>query len=155
MSKTAFSRYIKAYLQEVDGETQTRIEMSKKPFTPEQFFPIVMGIMEAYAQELLSNNAKEDVYANFNNVFGTFLTKLVPEDYIYEHSEEHKKYKKTVNEILSQPEDKAANEENRLAAYLLCADILTKEIGLSKESADLILNRRLGTLKVAEHAAEE
>ena len=46
--------------------------------------------------------------------------------------------------------DEKDTESNRLAAYMLCHDILTKEVGLDHDSANLILNKRLGTLKVGD-----
>ena len=150
------SRYFKAYLEEVtDADTNitgslVRCEFSKKPFTSEQFLSLIMGVIEAYAQQLLTSNTPEAVYENFNYAFGIFLAKLVPEDYIYEHSEEHKKFKEHVDATLAQPEDSENTEDNRFAAYLLCHDILTKEIGLDPDSANLILNRRLGTIQLAD-----
>lgn len=150
------SRYFKAYLNEVKndetGELESHVKtlFSKKPFTPEQFTSLIMGVMEAYAEQLLTTNKKEDVYEHFNNAFGIFLTKLVPADYIYKHDKAHKKLKKRVDDTLGQPEDSKANEDNRLAAYILCRDILTTEIGLTEESADLLLNKRLGLLQPAD-----
>lgn len=155
------TRYFKAYLREVTNketgntESQVQCSFSKKPFTAEQFISLVMGVMEAYAQQLLVNNTPEAVYENFNSAFGIFLAKLVPQDYIYEHSEEHKKFKEHVDSTLGKEEDSADTQTNRLAAYMLCHDILTKEVGLDGDSANLILNRRLGTLKVGEDVAEE
>lgn len=154
------SRYFKAYLEEVtDVDTNAtgslvRCEFSKKPFTSEQFMSLVMGVLEAYAQQLLTSNTPEAVYENFNHAFGIFLAKLVPEDYIYEHSEEHKKFKEHVDATLAQPADVKDTEDNRFAAYLLCHDILTKEIGLDPDSANLILNRRLGTIELADPVEE-
>lgn len=149
------SRYFKAYLRESkaeDGNTVSEVQclFSKKPFTSEQFFSLMMGVMEAYAETLLTSNTPESVYDNFNHVFGIFLSKLVPADYIYEHSEEHKKFKEHVDDTLAKPEDVKDTEDNRFAAYLLCFDILTKEIGLDHDSANLLLNKRLGTLRVEE-----
>ena len=79
------SRYFKAYLDEVtDVDTNktgslVRCEFSKKPFTSEQFLSLMMGVMEAYAQQLLTSNSPEAVYENFNCAFGVFLSKLGPE----------------------------------------------------------------------------
>lgn len=150
------TRYFKAYLREVKNketgavESQVQCSFSEKPFTAEQFISLMMGVMEAYAQTLLVNNKPEAVYDNFNNAFGIFLSKLVPQDYIYEHSEEHKKFKEHVDATLGGEEDTKDTETNRMAAYMLCHDILTKEVGLDPDSANLILSRRLGTLKVEE-----
>lgn len=150
------SRYFKAYLREIPNaetgklESQVQCRFSKKPFTAEQFISLVMGVMEAYAEQLLTNNTPEAVYENFNHAFGIFLSKIVPQDYIYEHSEEHKKFKEHVDGTLGKSEDVKDTEDNRFAAYLLCHDILTKECGMDSDSANLILNKRLGTLKVAD-----
>lgn len=152
--KSTPSRYFKAYLRETENpetkqiESQVQCLFSKKPFTAEQFISLVMGVMEAYAEQLLVNNSKEAVYENFNSAFGIFLNKIVPQEYIYEHSEEHKKFKEHVDGTLGQEGDAKDTEDNRFAAYLLCHDILTHEIGLTPDSANLILNKRLGTLKV-------
>ena len=152
-SKPKYTHYFKAYLAEVknpeneqDIVSQTKVEFSKNPISPEQFTPLFMGVAEAYAEQLLTTNSPEAVYSHFNNAFGIFLRKLVPEDYVYEHSEEHKMFKEHADATLSQPVDERDTEENRLAAYLLAKDILTHEVGLTEESADLILNRRLGLL---------
>lgn len=150
------TRYFKAYLREVENketgniESQVQCSFSSQPFTAEQFISLVMGVMEAYAQQLLVSNTPEAVYDNFNSAFGIFLAKLVPQDYIYEHSEEHKKFKEHVDNTLGGEEDTADTQSNRIAAYMLCHDILTKEVGLDENSANLILSKRLGTLKVEE-----
>ena len=154
------SRYFKAYLIEVPNdkgeiESHVKVSFSKKPFSPEQFTSLVMGVFEAYAIELMTTNKPEDVYEHFNNAFGIFLAKLVPQDYIYKHSKEHKKFKKRVDNTLGQPEDKKDTEDNRFAAYLLCHDILTKEVGLDPDSANLILNKRLGLLRTTEDGKKE
>lgn len=156
--ETRPTRYFKAYLREVENketgniESQVQCSFSSKPFTAEQFISLVMGVMEAYAQTLLVNNSPESVYDNFNSAFGIFLAKLVPQDYIYEHSEEHKKFKDHVDATLGSEADDVDTETNRMAAYLLCHDILTKEVGLDADSANLILSKRLGTLKVEDTA---
>lgn len=151
--KVTPSRYFKAYLREIpnaNGEMESQVQclFSKKPFSSEQFMSLMMGVMEAYAEQLLTSNTREAVYDNFNHAFGIFLAKLVPQDYIYENSEEHKKFMEHVEQTLGQEADLKDTEDNRFAAYLLCHDILTKEVGLDHDSANLILNRRLGTLKV-------
>lgn len=150
--KVTPSRYFKAYLREIpneNGEIESQVQclFSKKPFSSEQFLSLMMGVMEAYAEQLLTSNTPEAVYDNFNHAFGIFLAKLVPQEYIYEHSEEHKKFMEHVEETLGKEADLKDTEDNRFAAYLLCHDILTKEVGLDHDSANLILNRRLGTLR--------
>jgi hypothetical protein len=156
--RTAHTRYFKAYLDEVPNEgrveSHVKVLFSKKPFTPEQFTSLVMGVFEAYAQELMTTNSPEAVYEHFNNAFGIFLAKLVPQDYIYEHSKEHAEFKEHVEDTLGQPEDAKSTEDNRFAAYLLCHDILTKEIGLDHDSANLLLNKRLGLVNPVEKAVE-
>ena len=154
--KVKYTHYFKAYLAEVknpDDETdivsQTKVEFSKNPISPDQFTPLFMGVAEAYAEQLLSTNEPEAVYQHFNNAFGIFLRKIVPEEKVYELSEEHKLFKEHTEETLGKAYDERDTEENRLAAYLLAKDILTHEIGLTEESADLILNKRLGLLTPA------
>jgi hypothetical protein len=155
--KPKYTHYFKAYLAEVknpddanDVVSQTKVEFSRNPISPEQFTPLFMGVAEAYAEQLLTTNEPESVYAHFNNAFGIFLRKLVPEAKVYELSEEHQKFKQHADETLGKPMDERDTEENRLAAYLLAKDILVHEAGLSEESADLILNKRLGLLAPAE-----
>lgn len=155
--KAKYTHYFKAYLAEVknpenpeDIVSQTKVEFSKHPISPEQFTPLFMGVAEAYAEQLLTNNDPVAVYQHFNNAFGIFLRKLVPEDTIYDLSEEHKQFKEHADETLGKPYDEKDTEENRLAAYLLAKDILTHEVGLTDESADLILNKRLGLLAPSE-----
>lgn len=157
--KESPSRYFKAYLNEVEGkdgniESHVKVLFSKKPFSPEQFTSLVMGVFEAYAQELMTTNTPEAVYEHFNNAFGIFLAKLVPQEYIYEHSKEHSEFKEHVESTLGQPEDVKNTEDNRFAAYLLCHDILTKEVGLTHDSANLILNKRLGLMYPVEKPVE-
>lgn len=154
--KAKYTHYFKAYLAEVanpddanDIVSQTKVEFSKNPISPSQFTPLFMGVAEAYAEQLLTTNEPEAVYQHFNNAFGIFLRKLVPEDKVYELSEEHKQFKEHTDSTLGLPEDERDTEENRLAAYLLAKDILTHEVGLTDESADLILNKRLGLLAPA------
>lgn len=159
--QTRPTRYFKAYLREVENketgkiESQVQCSFSEKPFTAEQFLSLIMGVMEAYAQELLTNNTPESVYDNFNSAFGIFLAKIVPESYIYEKSEEHKKFKEHVDATLGSDVDETANDSNRLAAYMLCHDILTREVGLDADSANLILSKRLGTVRVGDTNGEE
>lgn len=145
--KEAPSRYFKAYLNEVvgaEGKTESHVKcvFSKKPFSPEQFLSLMMGVMEAYAEELLTSNPKEAVYDNFNNAFGIFLAKLVPDSYIYEHDEAHKSYKESVDATLGGEPDEIANQTNRLAAYILARGLLI-EAGLTEETADMLINKHI------------
>lgn len=142
------SRYIKVFLDDSNPDSpRVKVEFSKKPFSPEQFTHIFMGILESYTAGLLESNTNLQVYEHFNNAFGIFLNKLLPQEEIYENDPSHKEFKDIVDKTLAQPNDEAtklATDDNRLAAYLLTRDILTKEIGLTEQSADLILGKRLG-----------
>jgi hypothetical protein len=146
------ARYIKVFLDDTDPKNpKVKTVFSKKPFSPEQFTHIFMGILESYTASLLESNSNEAIYEHFNNVFGIFLSKLIPQDKIYEKDPSHKEFKAIVDNTLAKPNDeenKKATDDNRFAAYLLSRDILTNEVGLTPESADLILNRKLGLLKV-------
>ena len=160
--KDRYTHFFKAYLAEVpnpdnpdDVISKTKVVFSKAPMTPSQFTPLFMGVAEAYAQELLTNNARKDVYDHFNAAFGIFLNKLLSQEEIYKTSKPHKKYKRKVDSILAQPEDTKANEDNRMAAYILAHDILTTEAGFSEETADLILTKRLGLLNPIKNADSE
>lgn len=150
IKKFSMTRYIKVYLDDNDSnEPKVKTVFSKKPFSPEQFTQIFMGILESYTVSLLETNSNEQVFEHFNNIFGIFLNKLLPADKIYEKSESHKAFKDAVDETLgaeNTEEVQRETEDNRLAAYILCRDVLVNEIGLTEESADLILNRRLGLL---------
>ena len=78
-------RYIRAQLDDSNPEEpKVRVTFSKKPFTPEQFTHIFMGILESYTVALLETNTNEQVFEHFNNAFGIFLNKLLPADEIYE-----------------------------------------------------------------------
>ena len=129
--------------------SKIKVSFTKEPFTPDEFTCLIMALVETYTDGLLINNSREDVYQHFNNAFGIFLNKLLPEEKIYEVSESHKEFKKNADEILTQPETediKKNTEDNRFAAYLLARDILVTEMHLTEESADILLNKRLGTI---------
>ena len=129
--------------------SKIKVSFTKEPFTPDEFTCLIMALVETYTEGLLQNNSREDVYQHFNNAFGIFLNKLLPEEKIYEVSESHKEFKKNADEILTQPETeevKKTTEDNRFAAYLLARDILITEMHLTEESADILLNKRLGTI---------
>lgn len=138
------THYFKAYL---DKSSNVKVDFSRKPATPAEFTCLFMGVIEAYTELLLISNSKEDVYEHFNSAFGIFLRKIIPDDKIYSLSPVHKERKEIMESTLGQPEDPYANDTNRLAAYVLAKEILMQEIGLSDESADLILNKRLDLLK--------
>ena len=73
------SRYFKAYLKEIENketgkiESQVQCSFSAKPFTAEQFISLVMGVMEAYAEQLLVNNSPECVIEVIVNGFGRVI----------------------------------------------------------------------------------
>lgn len=139
------TKVIKVSLKNND-DTQVKVEFHGGAFTPEQFTSLFMAVLETYTLGLLETNTPEDIFKHFNNVFGIYLNKLVPEAKHYDLSKAHKEFKEDVDSILDKPlteEDKRENEDNRFAAYLLTRDILIKDIGLTEESADVLLNKRL------------
>ena len=139
------TKVIKVSLKNND-DTQVKVEFHGGAFTPAQFTSLFMAILETYTLGLLKTNTPEDIFKHFNSVFGIYLNKLVPEHKHYDLSEAHKEFKDDVNSILDKPlteEDKRENEDNRFAAYLLTRDILIKDIGLTEETADMLLNKRL------------
>lgn len=152
------SRYIKVYLDDTGAETKVKTVFSKKPFSPEQFTHTFMGILEAYTASLLETNTNEAVFDHFNNVFGTFLNKLLPADKIYERSDSHKQFKELTDSTLGQEDSeelKKEAEDNRLAAYLLAKDILIQDVGLSEETVDLYFARRLGLLNAPNEVKDD
>ena len=130
-------------------DTKVKVDFHGGVFTPEEFTSLWMAVLETYTVGLLEKNTKEKVFDHFNNVFGIFLNKLVPEAEHYTLSKAHKKYKKKMDKILDRPEteeDKKWTEDVKFAAYLLTGDILQKELGMTADSANIILNRRLGLM---------
>ena len=129
--------------------TKVKVDFHGGVFTPEEFTSLWMAVMETYTVGLLERNSKEKVFNHWNNAFGIFLNKIVPQDEHYKLSKDHKKFKKHVDNTLGRAEtleDKKYSEDTRMAAYLLAADILTKEVGMTPETADMLLNTRLGLL---------
>lgn len=130
-------------------DTKVKVDFHGGVFSPEEFTSLWMAVLETYTLGLLEKNPKEKVFDHFNNVFGIYLNKLVPEAEHYELSKAHKDYKEGVTKILDRPltdEDKKWSEDVKFAAYLLAGDILQKELGMTADSANIILNRRLGLL---------
>jgi len=128
-------------------DTKVKVDFHGGVFTPEEFTSLWMAVMETYTVGLLKKNPKEKVFDHWNNTFGIFLNKLVPEAEHYTLSKSHKKFKKNMDKILSRPEteeDKKWTEDVKFAAYLLAGDILQKELGMTADSANMILNKRLG-----------
>lgn len=138
-------KYIRVALQNNDF-TKVKTTFSKTPFTPEEFTCMIMALLETYTEGLLTNNDRKAVYEHYNNAFGIFLNKILAEEEIYKVSPRHKELKENADRILAKPltlEDAKEDDINRLAAYLIAGDILQEELGLDRESVDLILNRRL------------
>ena len=152
------TRYIKAFLDDTNpNQPRVKLNMSKKPFSPEQFTHIFMGILESYTASLLETNSNEAVYDHFNHAFGIFLAKLLPQEKIYERSEPHKTLKAIVDDTLAQPNDENTireTEDNRLAAFLLARDILVTDAKMTEESADYLLGKRLGLVRPANGGGE-
>ena len=142
-------KMIKASLRTKDVDS-VKVEFRGGTFSPAEFTSVFMAILETYAVGLLAVNKAEDVFTHFNNVFGIFLNKIVPEKKHYELSEAHKEFKEGVDNTLGRKlteEDEKDNDSSRLGAYLICRDILTKELGLTEESADVLLNKRLNMVE--------
>lgn len=142
-------KYMRVALRNGDF-TKVKTTFSKEPFTPEEFTCLIMALLESYTERLLVNNDRKAVYEHFNNAFGIFLNKVLPEEDIYKVSEAHKEFKENADKILDRPlslEEAKEDETNRMAAYLLAGDILQKELGLDRESVDLILNKRLNLIQ--------
>lgn len=140
---------IKASLRTKDVD-QVQVEFKGGVFDPTEFTSVFMAILETYTVGLLSTNSREDVFNHFNNVFGIFLNKIVPEKEHYKLSSQHKDFKDNVDATLGRAEteeDKKATEDNRFSAYLLCRDILVKDIGLTENTADMLLNIKLGMVQ--------
>lgn len=137
---------IKASLRTKDVDS-VKVEFRGGVFSPTEFTSLFMAILETYTEGLIATNTNEEVFNHFNNVFGIFLNKIVPEEEHYKLSSSHKDLKEVADATLGRAEteeDKMETTENRFSAYLLCRDILIKEIGLAEDSADMILNKRLG-----------
>lgn len=130
-------------------DTKVKVDFHGGVFSPEEFTSMFMAVLETYTVGLLEKNSREAVFKHFNRVFGIFLNKIVPEKDHYKLSKEHKEFKKHVDATLGRAEteeDKKYSEDVRMAAYLLAGDILTKEVGMTPETADMLLNSRLGLL---------
>ena len=142
-------KVIKASLRTKDVDN-AKVEFRGGMFTPAEFTSMFMAILETYTEGLLAVNDRKDVFEHFNNVFGTFLNKIVPEDEHYKLSKAHKDLKDVVDDTLGRDltdSDKKENEDARFSAYLLCRDILVNELGLTEESADVLLNKRLNIVE--------
>ena len=130
-------------------DTKVKVDFHGGVFSPEEFTSLWMAVLETYTVGLLEKNTKEKVFQHFNNVFGIFLNKLVPETDHYKLSKPHKEFKKSVDKTLGREEteeDKKYSEDVKFAAYLLAGDILQKELGMTEDSVNLILNQRLNLI---------
>lgn len=130
-------------------DTKVKVDFHGGVFSPEEFTSLWMAVLETYTVGLLEKNSKEKVFEHWNNILGIFLNKIVPESDHYKLSKSHKKFKKDMDKILNRPEteeDKKWTEDVKFAAYLLTGDILQKELGMTAESANIIINRRLGLI---------
>lgn len=126
--------------------TKVKVDFHGGVFSVEEFTSLIMAVLETYTVGLIEKNDKEKVFEHWNRVFGIFLNKIVPAKEHYELSKEHKEFKDVVDNTLGREEseeDKKLTEDNKFAAYLICRDILIKEVGLTEDSADVILNKRL------------
>ena len=131
-------------------DTKVKVDFHGGVFSPAEFTSLWMAVLETYTIGLLEKNTKEDVFKHFNNAFGIFLNKLVPEADHYKLSKAHKKFKKKVDSTLGREEteeDKKYSEDVKLAAYILAGDILQKEVGMTEDTVELLLNKRLGLIE--------
>lgn len=131
-------------------DTKVKVDFHGGVFSPAEFTAMFMAVLETYTKGLLEKNTKEAIFNHFNNVFGIFLNKLVPEKEHYELSKSHKDYKEVVDKTLGREEteeDKKYSEDVKLAAYLLAGDILQKEVGMTEETVEILLNKRLGLIE--------
>ena len=83
-----------------NDDTKVKVDFHGGVFSPEEFTSLWMAVLETYTVGLLEKNPRDKIFDHFNNVFGIFLNKLVPEKEHYKLSEAHKKYKKDVDKIL-------------------------------------------------------
>lgn len=131
-------------------DTKVKVDFHGGVFSPTEFTAMFMAVLETYTVGLLQTNTKEAVFEHFNNAFGIFLNKIVPEEEHYKLSKPHKKFKKAVDKTLGREEteeDKKYSEDVKFAAYLLAGDILQKEVGMTEETVELLLNKRLGLIE--------
>lgn len=152
MSQSAKTKSITASIRGA-GSTEVRVSFKGAMFTPEEFTSVFMGVLEEYTKGMIAANGQGSegaVYDHWNRVFGIFLSKILPEKEIYERDPAHKELKELAEATLVGGE---ADPADRMAAVMLCRDILTKEVGMDEASADLILGRRLGLMAPKKNAA--
>ena len=128
-------------------DTKVKVSFFGGVFSPQEFTACFMAVLEAYTEGLLQTNARVDVYDHWNSAFGMFLRKILPEESVYERDGAHKRVKEEVDSTLGAEFDPEDSARIRAAAYILAEDVLVKQAGLTKESAEYMLNVRMGTLK--------
>ena len=78
MSNRKDEKVIRIALRTSDVD-KVKIDFHGGIFTPEEFTSLFMGVLETYTVGLMKTNSKEAVFNHWNNVFGIFLNKIVPE----------------------------------------------------------------------------
>lgn len=127
-------------------DTKVKVTFQGDMLTPDEFTSLYMALLESYTESLLQKNDRKSVYEHWNRVFGIFLNKILTKEEIYNTSSEHKDFAEIVNSTLGQPETeevKYATEDNKLAAMLLARDIMI-EAGLTEDTVDALLNKKMG-----------
>lgn len=148
-SRKCTTKSIKVWIYNGDDEA-VKVTFGGGQFTPAEFTAMFMGVLEAYTAGLLEVNDPKDVYSHFNSVFGTFLDHILPAK---DANPEYKEFKERVDSTLgaeATDEVRAKTEDNRMAAYILCRDILVSELGMEEASADVLLNKRLNIVQPKE-----
>lgn len=131
-----------------DGDdTKVKVSFFGGVFTPQEFTAVFMAVLEAYTEGLLQTNARVDVYDHWNSAFGMFLRKILPEESVYERDDAHRRVKEEVDATLGAEFDEKDSARIRAAAYMLAEDVLVHQAGMTPESAQYMLNVRMGTLK--------
>lgn len=129
-------------------DTKVKVTFIGDYFTPQEFTSLYMALLETYTEALLQTNDRKDVYNHFNGVFGIYLNKLLSDKEIYDTSKAHQEAKKVIDKTLGQPETeeiKASTEDNRMAAYILARELLL-EAGLTEETADALIAKKLNLI---------
>jgi len=127
-------------------DTKVKVTFQGEMLTPDEFTSLYMALLEAYTESLLEKNERKAIYEHWNRVFGIFLNKILTDKEIYEASDKHKEFKKVVDDTLGAPETesvKAENEDNKLAAMLLARELMI-EAGLTEDTVDALLNKKMG-----------
>lgn len=142
MSQSKNVKAIRVAIKNGD-DTKVKVSFYGEMFSVEEFTAVFMGVLEEYTKGMLNVNDRGQVFDHWNRVFGIFLNKIVPEGEHYERDPAHKALKEVVDETLGKGE---GDPMDKMAAMMLCRDILINDVGLTEESADVILNRRVGLL---------